>query len=152
MAPLRTLLLLLALLPWAPAVHADEPPAKDAPKKDASEEKGPADPDDPEQMPPELRKRWERQKRQEMMQRKADLPDTAKPTLQIIERFAKEQLRLWMVPLDRVGEQGENAIPALILMLEDFDWEVRAFCAACSSTPETSAASVNRSPRSACTS
>ena len=65
-------------------------------------------------MPPELRKRWERQKRQEMMQRKADLPDTAKPALKIIEGFEKEQLRMWMVPLDRMRAEavarGANAI------------------------------------------
>jgi hypothetical protein len=79
----------------------------------------------------EERQREEARRRQEFEQRKADLPETAKASLALLEDFKKRELRLWSVARQRLVAQGENAVPALLLMLEETDWEMRAFAAHC---------------------
>ncbi len=106
----------LCFMPPPPCGAEDGPTAKPLPKPPLS----------PEQ---ELAKK--RKKQQEFEQRKVDLPKTAKRTLALIERFEKRELRLWAVSRQKVIEQGPDAVPALVLMLESEDWEVRAFSASC---------------------
>ncbi len=98
--------------------------------RDARSEEDPKKPD-AEEMTPEDRRRAQRKHRQELEQRKGDLPKASKPALAILERFRSQELRLWSVPRARIERQGPAAVPALILMLEETDWEVRAFSAAC---------------------
>lgn len=77
------------------------------------------------------RVRRARQHRQELELRKADLPESAKRALRLLERFRGTDLRLWSAPRERILAEGQAAVPTLLVMLEETDWEVRAFAASC---------------------
>ncbi len=109
----RWLLVLLALLGHSTPLRAeDDKPAE-------------------EQLSPEELKRRQAERRQALEQRKVDLPKASKRALQLLEDFRARDLRLWSVQRNRVVAEGEAAVPALLVMLEETDWEVRAFAASC---------------------
>lgn len=74
--------------------------------------------------------RRRKQHRQDLELRKGDLEDASRPALEVLERFRRREFRLWRVPLQRIVRMGKAAVPALLIMLEETDWEVRAFAAA----------------------
>jgi HEAT repeat protein len=113
-----SLLVALALLLGPPVRAGGEPPA-------------PGDPPAPSAPDPEEAEKQLAKHRQELEIRKAQLPASAQPALGVIEDFRRRELRLWAGPRARVVAMGRAATPALLVALEEIDWEVRAFAAAC---------------------
>jgi len=113
-------------------LQADEPPA--APVPETAPVPPPAAPragEPPAPAPGDPGESEIRRKRQELDQRKADLPKEAAPALLVLEEFHQADFRMWANARRRVVAFGQAAVPALVLMLEETDWEVRAFSAAC---------------------
>jgi HEAT repeat protein len=99
----------------APSARSDDPPAPP-----------PAQPpkaDDPAAA--------QKKKRIELDERRAKLPDSAKKAMQLLDRFRDRDFRVWSTSRGQIVAEGANAVPALLISLEELDWETRAFAAGC---------------------
>ncbi len=83
----------------------------------------PAKPDDPA----------EAQKKQRLWlaQRREQLPDSAKKAMRLLDEFRDKDFRVWSTSRGQVVAEGKNAVPALLISLDEIDWETRAFAASC---------------------
>ena len=105
---------------------AEDPPA--APGKPAEPPKAePAKPPEPGAAQAEELKA----KKESLARRKAALPETAKPATALLEAFEKREFRLWTTMRREVVAMGAAAVPALVVGLDELDWEVRSFAASC---------------------
>jgi len=102
--------LVLAALAAVPAGSAlgDDPPPK---------------PDDPAEV----------QKKQRLWldQRREQLPESAKKSIRLLDEFKDKDFRVWSTSRGQVVAEGKNALPALLICLEELDWETRSFAASC---------------------
>ena len=104
--------------PVAPPIPAPVPPLGPNPVPVAPVDP-PADP-----VKAELERR-----RRELAERKTQLVETARPAMELLEKFARRELRLWTTMRGELAELGATAIPALLIGIDDPDWEIRAFAA-----------------------
>lgn len=70
-------------------------------------------------------------KRVELDQRKDELPEASQPAVKRLDRFMDREFRFWSSSRKDMLEFGADAIPALLIGLEELDWETRAFSASC---------------------
>lgn len=68
-------------------------------------------------------------RRRELAERKTQLVETARPAMELLEKFARRELRLWTTMRGELAGLGATAIPALLIGIDDPDWEIRAFAA-----------------------
>jgi HEAT repeat protein len=103
--------LLVAALAAIPAGHAlgDDPPA--------------AKPDDPAEAQKKIRL-W-------LAQRREQLPESAKKAMRLLDEFKDKDFRVWSTSRGQVVAEGKDALPALLICLDEIDWETRAFAASC---------------------
>jgi len=74
----------------------------------------------------------ERRKRLELDERRDNLPESARPAMAKLDDFRDREFRVWSSLRDAVVMHGaEAAVPALMIALEELDWETRAFAASC---------------------
>ncbi len=70
-------------------------------------------------------------KRVKLDQRKDDLPAASQPAVERLNAFMDRDFRFWSSSRKDMLEFGDDAIPALLIGLEELDWETRAFSASC---------------------
>ena len=70
-------------------------------------------------------------KRVELDQRKDELPEASQPAVKRLDAFMDKEFRFWSSSRKDMLEFGNDAIPALLIGLEELDWETRAFSASC---------------------
>ncbi len=73
----------------------------------------------------------EKRKRIELDRRRDELPAAAKPAMALVDAFREKDFRVWGTLRREVTALGKDAVPALLIGLEELDWEVRAFAASC---------------------
>src|SRR5262245_9517353 len=102
--------LLVVALAALPSGHArgDDPPPK---------------PDDPA----------EAQKKQRLwlQKRREQLPESARKAIRLLDEFKDKDFRVWSTSRGQVVAEGKDALPALLICLDEIDWETRAFAASC---------------------
>jgi HEAT repeat protein len=89
--------------------------------------------DDPPADPPKTEDPAAAQKRKklELDERRGKLPESAKKAMQLLDRFRDRDFRVWSTSRGQIVAEGTNAVPALLISLEELDWETRAFAAGC---------------------
>jgi HEAT repeat protein len=111
MTPRLPVLLAAALaLVAGPARGGDPPPEPSKPADAAAEQK---------------------KKRLELDARREKLPAPARPAMKLLDAFRDKDFRVWSTSRGRVVAEGAKAVPALLVSLEELDWETRAFAASC---------------------
>jgi HEAT repeat protein len=73
----------------------------------------------------------QKKKRIELDERRGKLPETAKAAMQLLDRFRDRDFRVWSTSRAQIVGHGADAVPALLVSLEEIDWETRAFAAGC---------------------
>ncbi len=113
------LLLGLVLLPLRAALADGEAGAPPPPPPPGDQPQ----PDDPAVL--------ERKKRLELDERREKLPESARKAMAILDDFRDREFRVWSSQRRDVVACGPDAVPALLIALEELDWETRAFAASC---------------------
>jgi HEAT repeat protein len=110
---IAALVLACALLVVVPArrAHCDDAP------------KDPAPPEDPAAV--------QKRKRLWLDERRSRLPESSRAAMRLLDAFRDKEFRVWSTSRGQVVAEGKNATPALLISLEEFDWETRAFAASC---------------------
>jgi HEAT repeat protein len=72
-----------------------------------------------------------RRKRRELDDRREKLPEPSRAAMRLLDRFRDKEFRLWSTSRVEVVNEGAAAVPALLIALEETDWETRAFAASC---------------------
>jgi HEAT repeat protein len=70
-------------------------------------------------------------KRVELDQRKDELPEASQPAVKRLDAFMDREFRFWSSSRKDMLEFGADGLPALLIGLEEIDWETRAFSASC---------------------
>ncbi len=73
----------------------------------------------------------ERRKKLELEERRENLPASAKASIALVDGFRDRDFRVWSSLRDDLVVHGKDSIPALLIGLEELDWETRAFSASC---------------------
>lgn len=73
----------------------------------------------------------QKKKKIELDERRDKLPESAKKAMAMLDRFRDRDFRVWSTSREEVVLQGKDAVPAILIALEELDWETRAFAASC---------------------
>jgi HEAT repeat protein len=87
--------------------------------------------DEPAPPTPEEVAAAQKKKKIELDARRERLPESARKAMQLLDKFRDKDFRVWSTSRGQVVALGKNAVPALLISLEELDWETRAFAASC---------------------
>jgi len=75
----------------------------------------------------------EAQKKQRLWlaQRREALPESARKAMRLLDEFRDKDFRVWSTSREQIVLLGKDALPALLICLDELDWETRAFAASC---------------------
>src|SRR5262245_46630611 len=73
----------------------------------------------------------QKKKRLELDARREKLPESAKKAMGLLDAFRDRDFRVWSTSREEVVLLGKDAVPAILISLEELDWETRAFAASC---------------------
>ncbi len=73
----------------------------------------------------------QKKKKIELDARREQLPESARAAMKLLDRFRDKDFRVWSTSRGQVVAFGKDAVPALLISLEELDWETRAFAASC---------------------
>lgn len=73
----------------------------------------------------------QKKKKIELDARREKLPEASRKAMALLDRFRDRDFRVWSTSREEVVIEGKAAVPAILIALEELDWETRAFAASC---------------------